>query len=276
MKTGGKSERGNFRNKFLALCLAAMALAAIWMLVSSSSQREKTLAAGFSGQLRQGEPTTDVDPGTRREPRAFTFTARRNNSASIVEPVQEPDSLATPDIPENLDDARAWARTNSAAALAWALTAPDGGQRDAVAEIVCLQVAEMDPARAVRLAEQFGASCSNVLENLVQQWAERDGAAALSYALDKPAGEEQERLLGRIAFARAQSDPAQAANFVAEKISPGEIQAEAAISVLHQWALRDAPAAAAWAQSFPEGALRVRAIQEVENLTAPREDRTTF
>ena len=52
-----------------------------------------------------------------------------------------------------------------------------------------------------------------------------------------------------MAFLSALSDPAQAASFVAEEMSPGEVQTEAAISVLHQWALRDTRAAAACADS---------------------------
>jgi hypothetical protein len=41
-------------------------------------------------------------------------------------------------------------------------------------------------------------------------------------------------------------------------MAPGERQTEAAISVLHQWALRDLNAATAWTFTFPEGALRQR------------------
>jgi len=275
METGGTRQGGNFSRKLFPVCLAAVALAGVWMLSRSPGQREE-VSEKISAQSEDTGQKTDVAPNVRRDARRFTFVASGNSSTSIAEPAQEPDSLATPGVPENPDDARAWARTNSAAALAWALSATDGAQRDAVTEIVCLQVAETDPARAVALAEQFGAGCTNVLENLVQQWAERDYAAASAHALNKAPGEERNRLLGRVAFMRAQSDPAQAANLVAENISPGEIQTEAAMSVLHQWALRDTRSAAAWAQSFPEGALRARAIQEVENLTTPPENRTTF
>jgi hypothetical protein len=37
---------------------------------------------------------------------------------------------------------------------------------------------------------------------------------------------------------------------------------------MHQWALRDANAALAWAEAFPPGDLRERAINEVKNVTA--------
>jgi len=270
METGGNSEGNYFTRKILVLCFALVAVAGVWMLSRLPSQREEIPTANSSTPSHD-DNTTLTSSNVRQGVREFGF-ARKNISLSIA----EADAFAPPEVPENSDDARAWARTNSSAALAWALSAPEAERRDAVAEIVCLQVAETDPARAVALAEQFGASCSNVLENLVQQWAGHDDAAASDYALNKPLAEQRDRLLQRIAFTRAQNDPAQAANLVAEKISPGEIQTEAAISVLHQWALRDTRAAAAWAQSFPEGTLRARAIQEVENLTTPPENRTTF
>ncbi len=148
------------------------------------------------------------------------------------------------------------------------LDAPADSRRDAVAEIICAQTAETDPAQAVALAERYAGGCSNLLENLVHQWADRDEPAACAYAMNKLAGEERDRLLSRVAFVRSKENPAEAAKLVAEQISPGEIQNEAAISVLHQWTLRDPDAASAWAQLFPASEVRERALQEVENITA--------
>ena len=88
----------------------------------------------------------------------------------------------------------------------------------------------------------------------------------------KPPGEERDRLLGRVAFTRSKENPADAAKLVAEWISPGEVQNEAAVSVLHEWALRDPRAALAWAQLFSENNLRDRALTEVGNVSStPRE-----
>jgi hypothetical protein len=170
--------------------------------------------------------------------------------------------------PEDPDEAREWARKNPQDALAWMLNAPAGEKRDTVAEVTCAQVAESDPARAVSLAEGYSGGCSNLLENLVHQWAEQNEPAARAYAMIKPPGEERDRLLSRVAFARSKENPIEAANLVTEWISPGEVQNEAAISVLHQWALRDPNAALAWAQSFPEETLRDRALKEVGNTFA--------
>jgi hypothetical protein len=52
----------------------------------------------------------------------------------------------------------------------------------------------------------------------------------------------------------AQSKPAEAATFVMQEITPGPARTEAAISVLHQWALRDSAGAIAWASNFTDEA----------------------
>jgi hypothetical protein len=178
--------------------------------------------------------------------------------------------MVPPEPPHDPDEAREWARKNPQDALAWMLNAPAGEKRDTVAEMTCAHVAESDPARAVSLAEGYSGGCSNLLENLVQQWAEQNEPAAAAYALSRPPGEERDRLLSRVAFTRSKENPIEAAKLVAEWISPGEVQNEAAISVLHQWALRDPNAALAWAQLFSEEGLRNRALTEAGNISSWR------
>jgi hypothetical protein len=180
-------------------------------------------------------------------------------------------ALAQPDSPEqslDLEKNREWTRNNPAAAVAWAMSAAEGPQRDTVVETVCPELAQEDPAQAVDLAERAGTGCSNLLENMAMLWAQREERSAYEWAANKPAGEERDRLLGRIAFVESKSNPAEAARLVAEEISPGSAQEEAAVTVVYQWALQDRNAARAWAQSFPPGSLRDRAIREVENLAA--------
>ena len=180
--------------------------------------------------------------------------------------------IAPPEPPEDPDEAREWARQNPHDALAWMLNAPAGEKRDTVAEMACARVAESDPARAVSLAERFSGGNSNLLENMVQQWAERDQPSATAYAIQKPPGEERDRLLSRVALARSRENPLDAAKLVAESISPGEVQNEAAISVLHQLALRDPKSALAWVEGFREEALRDRALTEMWNILSPKEE----
>lgn len=207
---------------------------------------------------------SDLEPTTQRQrPRTRPeLTSAHAPAATAIAP-HEP--------PEDPDGAREWARQNPHDALAWMLNAPAGEKRDTVAEMACARVAESDPARAVSLAEGYSGGCSNFLENLLHQWAERDEWAASTYASAKAPGEERDRLLSRVALVRSKMNATEAANLVAEQISPGDIQNEAAISVLHQWALQDPKAALAWAQLFPES-LRDRALNELANIFTPRQE----
>lgn len=181
------------------------------------------------------------------------------------EPAPEAMSSAPFEPPADRDELREWARQNPEEALAWLRSAAAGETRDTVVEIVCARVAESSPVEAVSLAERYSGGCSNLLENLVHQWADQNEPAARTYAMNKPPGEERDRLLSRVAFTRSKENSVDAAKLVVEWISPGEVQNEAAISVLHQWALLDPDAALAWAQLFPEG-LRDRALTEVANV----------
>jgi hypothetical protein len=125
----------------------------------------------------------------------------------------------------------------------------------------------------VALAENCrGEDLNNVVENLLgnlaQQWADQDMQAACDWALAQPPGEQRDRLLQRIAIVESRINPVKAAARVVMQMSPGELQYEAAMSVLNQWAQLDAEAAMKWAQIFPEEELRIRAINEVLNVSA--------
>jgi hypothetical protein len=174
----------------------------------------------------------------------------------------------SPDTLEDSDQIRAWARKNPRRALEWLVSAPEGAKRDTVSEMVCLEIAETNAAAAVVLADTYGARCTNVMENLMMQWADRDVEAAYTWAAAKPPGEQRDGLLSRIAFVESKTDPKDAATLVAEQIPAGRIQDEAAISVLYQWALKDPEAAMNWAQSFSAGILHDRAVTEVQNVMA--------
>jgi hypothetical protein len=185
-------------------------------------------------------------------------------------------ALTNSDSPVNsqdLDQNREWARNFPADALAWLKNAPEGKQRLTIAEIACSYLAQTNPAAAVTLAENcLGSSTNNaaqfLLDNMTQQWASQDMQAASAWALAKPAGEQRDRLVQRIAIAESSANPADAAQLIVQQMQPGATQDEAAISVLYQWAQKDAPAAMAWAESFPAGDLRDRAIKEVKNVSA--------
>lgn len=192
----------------------------------------------------------------------------RHTASLQLEPSTAHADLESPDTLEDLDQIRAWARRNPQLAQEWLAGASEGAKRDAVSETVCLKIAETNPAAAVALADGYGAGCTNVLENLMSQWADLDIQAAYRWATSKPPGAQRDGLLSRIAFVESKTDPQSAATLVAEQIASEQIQDEAAISVLYQWAQKDPNAAMSWAQSFSAGTLHDRAVNEVQNVMA--------
>jgi hypothetical protein len=156
-------------------------------------------------------------------------------------------------------------------AFAAAMEFPEGDQRNNALESVCFGLAKDDPAKAVETAERYGLEKQpGTMENLLHQWASSDLSSASSWATSRPDGEQREQYMSRIAYVWAQSSPSDAARFVVEQIPPGLTQTEAAIMVVHQWALRDPAGAASWVESFPEGPIRDRAVNELKGLARLR------
>ena len=262
----------------LSVCL--LGGLAVWLLAHRSSNPQ---VATLPSQTAAGSTTPDSVPVA--EAVVPSTPPRESLSAVRGKPPQpKPEirqavgdlSLTNSDSPINsqdLDKNREWARNFPAEALNWLENTPDSTQRVAVAEIVCPQLAQTNAAAAVKLAENCLGEGTNdsaqfLLDNMTQQWASQDMQAASAWALAKPAGEQRDRLVQRIAIAESSANLADAAQLIVQQMQPGATQDEAAISVLYQWAQKDAPAAMAWAESFPAGDLRDRAIKEVKNVSA--------
>jgi hypothetical protein len=107
-----------------------------------------------------------------------------------------------------------------------------------------------------------------LLECLTMQWCEKECETVLDWAGGQPPGEWRDRLTARASFVLSKSEPAAAANLVSG-LEPGPVQDEAAMAVLHQWALQDSDAALRWAEGIAEPILRERALAEISNLRNP-------
>jgi hypothetical protein len=163
-----------------------------------------------------------------------------------------------------------WAERDAAAAMAWTIQLSETTERMAAMATISTTLAASDPRSALELAIQHGADqedAGGLLENLAMQWAERETSTALKWVGTQPNSEWHDRLIARVAFVLAKSDPRSAAFHVAEEMEPGPMQDEAAISILHQWAMIDSESAAQWVGSFTAGPLRERALGELTCLS---------
>jgi hypothetical protein len=215
-------------------------------------------------------------PGKPSVPAAEAPLASSPEDVVIAPPAEESDRDVAAPPERSLDELRGWALQEPHAAMAWAAQEPNSDDRDEVLSAACFQIAQEDPAQAVALAEMFNLTNHATLANLAQQWAEQDLNKALAWAEAKPSGEVREQLFKRIALVWSQSDPANAASLVVERIPAGPEQNEAAMSVLHQWSLRDLQGAMAWVRLFPEGDLRDRALEELAGTENYRTDRAAL
>ena len=235
------------------LCAAAV-LVFVWADGSPERDSAKQIEAAhpcgektLSGQPNSRTRTTDPVQALAR---AFTL-GDRSERDSLVR-----DLLST------------WAERDAEAALNWISSLEDPAARRSARSTVCLAVAEKDPRRSVELALAHGTDQDDdcgLLECLTMQWCEKECATVVDWAREQPPGEWRDRLLSSASFVLSKSDPAAAAALVSG-LEPGTVQDEAAMAVLHQWALQDSSAALRWAEAFSEPTLRERALAEISNL----------
>jgi hypothetical protein len=132
----------------------------------------------------------------------------------------------------------------------------------------CLALAEHDPLAAMDLAlkNKLCADDPGLITSLMMQWASHDFDAAYEWTKKQSADAWRDDILAHLAYLRAQTDPLAAARIVVTDIPAGPAHDEAVISVLYQWALRDAEAARLWAETMADGPLRDRALSEVAGV----------
>lgn len=101
--------------------------------------------------------------------------------------------------------AQLWSKTDIERAMTWLRSLPDSPERVATLIDVSLSVAQTDPARAIALREPDVGNIEpdGVLEALVQQWAEKDFDAALSWTNARPQNAQRDQLLQRLVYVRA-------------------------------------------------------------------------
>lgn len=201
--------------------------------------------------------------------------------ASSIARLMEIDPQATAEFSESLPAgplreealrrvSQGWASNDPDMAETWAAGLPDAMERQSVLADVCTRVANAnaDAAKAIGIAEKHGLDTAEVMDNLAHQWAAQDFPAAAAWIKERPAGERREQMIMRLALVRSATEPAEAARLVVDEIPEGQVQTEAVISVIYQWALRDMAGARGWVALFPESALRTRAENELSNIAA--------
>jgi hypothetical protein len=147
-----------------------------------------------------------------------------------------------------------WSAANLDGAIRWVTAMKDDGERDIAATEIVSQVAQADPGHAIEVSDLFGIGRKDgTVEHIAQLWAAENLKASLRWVEAQPPGAQRDQLLARIIDVQAQTAPADAASTVLNQISPGPMQDAAVASVVRQWSIQDADAAAAWVEELPNG-----------------------
>jgi hypothetical protein len=147
-------------------------------------------------------------------------------------------------------------------------------EREAALLEVCVYLSASDPAFAMQagwelgLGELGGRVEMTALATLGSKWAVADPEAALAWACALPRDEmgRRDRVIKGIVAARCQSSPAEAAELIAEHMSPNQTQFVSAMRVVKQWAQTDYWAAADWVALFPDGPVREQGQEELSKV----------
>lgn len=214
--------------------------------------------------------TSSVRAATHSKHRDFHTTRRPEKRPRDGEP--QPGNTPTWPLPEVPASEVETKRTAMMDAFEEASKIDDPAAQNAALTRICYHWAGFDPRGAVETAIAWELDeTPGLYENLALQWASADLPSAREWAGLQPPGEFRSELVMRIGYAMAQDDPANAAAYVIRETSPGPVQAEAALSVLHQWALKDPAGARAWAEDALLGDLKERAFQEIAGLEGYRQ-----
>ncbi|QJE98716.1 hypothetical protein [Luteolibacter luteus] len=271
----------------LAILLCASGFAA-WRWHDSASMRQPASSSG--SKTHHQNQATDLTKASHRPPP--TAASLEKLQADALAALQSSDNgerrlaletllpdLIARDLPgtaELVKGLEPWAASEEATALLldrWTESAPaaaadwcaqlDPAQRTRWLTRVSDQLSPRDPSAAMALLDEHQLASDPIASGTVlYHWARRDIDAACTWASHQADETFRNASWSRIAMSLAETHPARAATLAAEKITDPIQQEEAVISVLHQWILRDRPAAAAWVALFPEDSLRQRAEAE--------------
>jgi hypothetical protein len=155
-----------------------------------------------------------------------------------------------------------WVRQDPDAALKWALSVPEN-QRTGAFTGVLGSIAATDPVRASSLAMELpdGDARREILGQIAKAWSETDPAAALDWA-NSLSGDEKKKAMGETLGTWAQSDPRQAALYV-DKLPEDQRDAKLIDQVAGTWARQEPAEAARWIGQMPENEGKIDAMGDV-------------
>ncbi len=162
-----------------------------------------------------------------------------------------------------------WSRENPAAATQWMQSLPVGDTKDMLSESISRPMAKNYPQAAMDIATGIGDSDlrTTAQVDVVEQWSEKDPAAATQWMQSLPEGRTKDLAASAISQSMAKNDP-KAAMDMATGIGDSKLRTEAQEKVVGQWSEKNPAAATQWMQSLPEGKTKDIAASNISQSMA--------
>jgi hypothetical protein len=163
-----------------------------------------------------------------------------------------------------------YARSDNAAALAWADALPAETRTSAFSGIAYTWT-QQDPKAAFEYFAKHELMSSDgfMVNEALRNWSQSDSTEAMAWARALPDGKLKDRALSTVIVSIADNDPLRAAKMIPSL--PAGSQDDAAGSLAARWANNDPNAAAQWAAALPEGDARSKATRNIVATWAERD-----
>ena len=156
-----------------------------------------------------------------------------------------------------------WADGNLDNALVWMNQLSNNRDRQAAFQGLGTIWARKDPEAAMTYINGMDPQGQqSVMKSLFIPWAQQDASGALAAATRLTSEKSRLAAISMAAGKWAESAPTDAAQYVAS-LPAGNLQQNAALSVVTEWAEKDPKSAAQWVSNFPESDLQSKAISSV-------------
>ena len=156
-----------------------------------------------------------------------------------------------------------WAAKDLEAAIRWAQSIQDEGEKSRILLDVGLEAARINPRRAVALALDLPPSGprDELIVHAVRQWASLDPSSAGSWVSGLPASSLRQEAVSAIAVSLSAEDGRRAAGLVADAMVAGQEQVNASIHVVRNWGARNPEETLEWIGQFTDASVRRQALQ---------------
>jgi hypothetical protein len=124
-----------------------------------------------------------------------------------------------------------------------------------------------EPVEAIKLAEQMKPSDAqtNLLKSVACAWVDTDPVAALDWVASVNDPQLREPLIASALQSYALADPRNAATWLVSDIKSSGVAKDAALNILATWVTKSPADAADWVSLFPDGDIKVAAVQVVSS-----------